>query len=73
MGVAVGVWAKIFPRVWEHRGDSGELKVLRERADDLVLSYSSFCCLVIDRGVRSRSARDRSGREQTGGWTKGIV
>jgi len=30
MGVVVGVWAKIFPRIWECRGNGRELKGQRE-------------------------------------------
>ncbi len=73
VGIVVGVWAKVFSRVWEHRGDGGELKVQRECTDNFVLGNSSFCCLVIDGGVQSRSLRDRRGREQVGGGTKGVI
>jgi len=30
MGVAVGVWAKVIPRIWECRGNSRELEGQRE-------------------------------------------
>ena len=32
MGVGVGIWAKVFPRVWEHRSDGREPKVWRRGA-----------------------------------------
>ncbi len=73
VGVAVGIRTKIFPRFWECRSDGGELEVWREGTDNFVLSNSSFCCLVINRGVQSGSVRDRSSRERTGGWTKGVI
>ncbi len=63
VGVAVGIWTKVFPRFWECRGDGGELKVQGESADSFILKDSSFCCLVIDGGVWSGGPRDRRGRE----------
>jgi len=38
MGVVIGVWAKIVPRIWERRGDGRELKGQRE--DGFVLGNS---------------------------------
>ncbi len=38
IGVAVGVWAMVVPRFWEHRGDGWELEGRRE--DGLILSNS---------------------------------
>src|SRR6266404_1306027 len=38
MGVAIGIWAKVVPRVWECRGDGRELEVQGE--DGLVLGNS---------------------------------
>jgi len=73
MGVAVGVRTEVFPRFWERRGDGGELEVRGECMDNFVLEDSSFRCLVINRGVRGRSPRDRSGREGAGGWAKGVI
>jgi len=38
MGVVVGVWAKIVPRIWERRGNDRELKGWGE--DGFVLGNS---------------------------------
>ncbi len=63
MGVVVGIWAEVFPRVWEHRGDSGELKVQRECTDNFILGNSLFCCLIINGRVWSGSPWDERGRK----------
>jgi len=63
MGVAVGIWTEVFPRFWEHRGNSGELKVQGEHMDCFVLEDLSFCCLIINGGVWSGGPTDRRSRE----------
>ncbi len=33
VGVVVGIWTEVFPRIWEDRSNGGEPKVWRGRAD----------------------------------------